>query len=332
MILNSLKSLKTVLRKEKPSGIIIVSSSTLIKKLDWAIKEMALPNAQIVEIPDGEAAKDWAVAEKLLKSFIDCNLDRNGMVIALGGGTVGDVVGFVSSVYLRGVRYVQVPTTLLAQVDSAHGGKTAIDFMDYKNQVGTFYPPIAIIIDQRFVKSLSEEQVIDGLGEVIKAGLIKDPKILDLLKGETTNSLLKSKKLESIIKRSIKVKQYYVNKDFEDNGMRQMLNFGHTFGHAVELKYGISHGRAVIIGMLLELKAFESLKMTPVSVRTKLEILLKSLGIKIDAEMKIEFESILHDKKVNGEQIYLPIVTSIGKSKMIRLDVRTLQISNKNNL
>lgn len=324
-ILNSLKSLKTILRKEKPTKIIVVSSNMLIKKLDWAIKEMDLPNTQIIEIPDGEAAKEWAVAEKLLKKFIDLKLDRNGVVIALGGGTVGDVVGFVSSVYLRGVRFVQVPTTLLAQVDSAHGGKTAIDFLRYKNQVGTFYSPIAIVIDKRFVKSLSEEQIIDGLGEIIKAGLIKDPAILDLLKNETINSLLESSGLESIIKKSIRVKRYYVNKDFKDSGVRQILNFGHTFGHAVELKYGISHGRAVIVGMLQELKIFENLKLTPVSVRSRLENLLKSLGINIDDEMKVGFESILHDKKLNGDQISLPIISSIGKAKMITLDVRTLQ-------
>jgi len=323
--LNSIEFLRAVLRKEKPTSIIIVSSKELIKKLAWAIKKINLPSATVVEIPDGEAAKEWVEIEKLLKKFISHNLDRNGIVIALGGGTVGDVVGFASSIYLRGVKYIQIPTTLLAQIDSAHGGKTAINFLGYKNQIGSFYPPVATIVDSRFIKSLSKEQIIDGLGEIIKAGFIKDPTILTLLKKETADRLPESRKLKSIIEKAIRVKQYYVNKDFKDTGLRQILNFGHTLGHTIELKYNISHGRAVIMGMLQELKIAEKSKLTPVSVRNNLETLLKSLGIKIDYKMKAEYKNILHDKKLRGNQIFLPVISYEGKARIIKLDVHKLK-------
>ena len=323
--LNSVKSLRTILHEEKPTSTIIVSSKNLVNKLAWAIKEINLPSAAIVEIPDGEAAKEWVEIEKLLKKFVSHNLDRKGIVIALGGGTVGDVVGFASSIYLRGIKYIQIPTTLLAQVDSAHGGKTAINFLGYKNQVGTFYPPIATIVDTRFIKSLSKEQIIDGLGEIIKAGFIKDPTILTLLRKETIGRLPESRKLKIIIEKAIKVKQYYVNKDFKDTGVRQILNFGHTLGHAIELKYNISHGRAVIMGMLQELKIAEKFKLTPASVKNNLETLLESLGIKIDYKMKAGFESVLHDKKLRGNQIFLPVILNKGKTQIVKLNVYKLK-------
>ena len=323
--LSSVKSIKTILRGKKPTSIIIVSSKNLINKLDWAIKEMNFPFASIIEIPDGESAKEWGEIEKLLKKFVNHNLGRNGIVIALGGGTIGDAVGFASSIYLRGVKYIQIPTTLLAQVDSAHGGKTGINFLGYKNQIGTFYSPLATIVDTRFIKSLSKEQIIDGLGEIIKAGIIKDSTILSFLKKETIDKLPASRKLLIIIEKAIKVKQYYINKDFKDTGVRQILNFGHTFGHAIELKYNISHGQAVIMGMLQELEVAEKLKLTPTSVKNNLEMLLESLGIKLDYKIKADHRSILHDKKLSGNQIFLPVILNEGKVKIIKLDAEKLK-------
>src|ERR1035437_1659532 len=249
----SLKSIHKILKVQKPSKVCLVTSKKLSKKLNWAIKEIGIKKPNIIFIPDGEKAKDWKELEKLLSKFIKINLDRKSIVIALGGGTVGDIVGFASSIYLRGIRYIQVPTTLLSQVDSAHGGKTGINFLKYKNQIGSFYLPIATIIDTRLIKSLSKEQIVDGLGEIIKAGLIKDVSILNILNKYNIKTLVKSKGLSKIIDKSIKVKEFFVGNDFKDNKLRQILNVGHTFGHAIELKYKISHGRAVIIGMVKEL-------------------------------------------------------------------------------
>lgn len=324
-VTHSLKSIHKILKQEKPSKVCLVTSKKLSKKLNWAIKEIGIKKSNIILIPDGEEAKDWKELEKLLSKFIKLNLDRKSIVTALGGGTVGDVVGFASSIYMRGIKYIQVPTTLLSQVDSAHGGKTGINFLKYKNQIGSFYLPITTIIDTRFIKSLSNEQIIDGLGEIIKAGLIKDTSILSVLKKYNIDTLIKSKYLSRIINKSIKVKEYFVNNDFKDNKLRQTLNVGHTFGHAIELKYKISHGRAVIIGMIKELAFTETLGLTKPFVKKDLLNLLKSLGIEVNQNMEVNWRIILHDKKVVGNKIILPVVKEEGKAKLVSIDLNTFR-------
>jgi len=331
-ILFSLKSINKILKQNEPSKICIVTSKNLAKKLAWAIKKIDVKKSDIIFLPDGERAKDWQELEKLLKKFSGLNLDRNSVVIALGGGTIGDITGFASSIYLRGIRYIQVPTTLLAQVDSGHGGKTGINFLGYKNQVGSFYLPIATIIDTKFIASLPKAQVINGLGEIIKAGLIKDPSILSLLKKHHLDTLTKSPNLLKIIGKSIAVKKYFVGQDFKDTKNRQRLNFGHTFGHALELKYNISHGQAIIMGMLQELSCTEALKLTPLSVRKSLLTLLKNLGLKIDTTMKPDWKTMLHDKKITGNKIMFPVIESLGKAKLISLDLKVLQRLMRQNL
>ncbi len=321
-ILYSIDSVNRILRAEKPSKVCIVTSSSLLKGLHWAIAKIDFPKIMVAFLPDGEAAKEWAELEKLLKKFIQFGLDRNSVVVALGGGTIGDVAGFASAVYLRGIRYIQVPTTLLAQVDSAHGGKTGINFLGFKNQIGSFYPPIAAVVDMRFIASLPKEQVIDGLGEIIKAGFIKDPLILGLLKKESISTILKSSQLRRIIDKTIKVKQFYERKDPKDLAARQVLNFGHTIGHAIELKYGIGHGRAIIMGMLGEMAIGEALRVTPGSVRKNLIELLKKLNISINTKMKPSWESILHDKKITGADMLFPVIEKEGRSKVIRLKLQ----------
>lgn len=296
-----------------------------MRSLGWAIREIGIKKSQIILLPDGEKSKEWGELEKLLKKFSDLNLDRTSVVIALGGGTVGDITGFAASIYVRGVKYIQIPTTLLAQVDSAHGGKTGINFNGLKNQIGTFYPPIAIIIDTRFLKSLSKEQIIDGLGEIIKAGFIKDTSILRLLERETIKTFIESKNLNKIIEKSIKVKEFYTANDFNDKNIRQLLNAGHTLGHSIELKYKISHGKAVIIGLIQELAFTESLGLSAPSLKKKLLNLLDSLNIDLNLNMEADWKMIMHDKKISGNKIAFPIIEKEGKSKLILLDLNTLK-------
>jgi len=323
-ILYSLNSLDKILKKVKPSKICVVTSEKLAKRLNWAIKEIG-PKSHIILLPDGEEAKEWKELEKLLKKFSNMNLDRSSLVVALGGGTIGDITGFAASIYLRGINYIQIPTTLLAQVDSAHGGKTGINFLGYKNQIGGFQLPIAIIVDSRFIKSLSNEQIIDGLGEIIKAGFIKDPSILSLLRKHTLVSLVASPDLPKMIRKSIAVKNHFTKRDLRDHKSRQILNVGHTIGHAIELKYKISHGKAVIIGMLQELKFAESLGLTRPTVRKNLENLLERLGIILDNDMRADWKMIVHDKKVSGKTIDFPIIKTEGKARLIKLDLKLLK-------
>jgi len=277
-------------------------------------------------IPDGEAVKEWKYVQKLLQRFVELGLDRESLVIALGGGSVGDLVGFVASLYLRGIRYIQVPTTLLAQVDSAHGGKTGVNFLGYKNQIGTVYQPLATIVDTRFLKSLAQEQIIDGLGEIIKTGLIKDPSILSFLKKEKVTTLAKNPRLLTLVKKSLAVKQFYVEKDPQEFGVRKMLNAGHTIGHAIELKNKLSHGRAVLIGLREELEMCESLGLTPRTVRKQVEDLLRSLGIQLETNLSIDLRSLKHDKKLAGNQITLPVIKKVGQSRLVKIQLSTVEM------
>jgi len=252
-------------------------------------------------------------------------LDRKGLVIALGGGSITDLVGFASSIYLRGINYVNIPTTLLGQVDSGIGGKTAINFGGYKNQVGSFYEPINIIIDVRFLKTLDKSQIVDGLAEIIKAGLIKDPTILDILKSHSLIGLKEKPTIEELISKAVKVKEYFTSRDPRDSGIRQILNFGHTVAHALELKYKLSHGQAVLIGMIEELKFGEKLGKTKPEVISHLNEIIRGLGISPETKgFIVDWGSILHDKKVLRDEITMPIIKKIGEAELINIKLDKL--------
>jgi 3-dehydroquinate synthase len=322
-IYTNLKEIRNIVAREKPSKTVLVTSRILQEKLSWAIK-LIKPHETIL-IPDGEAAKTWRCLEKLLIHFNKVGLDRKGLIIILGGGTVGDLVGFAASIYLRGIKYIQIPTTLVAQTDSAHGGKTGINFEKYKNQIGTTNSPIAIVVDQRFIKTNSHAQITDGLGEVIKYGLIKDAQIVKLLEKQKVSTLRESKDLQKIITRSIEVKNYYTSRDPLDRGIRQMLNFGHTVGHAVELKYNLGHGRAILHGMVKELEITEKLGLTKPAVRGNLLNLYKNLGIEYTANLKLDWRTIVRDKKFQGDVIDLPVVIQEGQSKLVKVKAAKLR-------
>ena len=328
IIYRSLKMLKKVSKAKKADKVVLVTSAFLARKLSWAIKEtkqLALPGFKVVLIPNGEKAKDWDVLRGLLAKFAKFRLTKRSLVIALGGGSVSDLVGFACSIYKRAaILYINIPTTLLAQVDASIGGKTAIDFEGYKNLVGSFYEPVAVFLVAGFLKSLSEEQFLDGMAEIIKAGLIKDPVILDVLDSCGMTELRKRPLLlEKLILRAIAVKEYFVKKDPKDNGARQALNVGHTIGHALELKYELSHGRAVLLGMMQELLLVEQLGIKTSEAGHRLSKTLRCLGINLDHhQFVVDRRSILHDKKIVGKEIILPVVERVGKARLVevRLD------------
>jgi len=319
-ILASLAELKSFLQKAGTERTYVVTSTELAGILGWAIEELEVPQDRVILIPDQEKAKQWSEIETLLKAFREKDIDRSCAVLALGGGSVGDPAGFAASIYLRGVPYVQVPTTLLSQVDSAHGGKTGINFAGYKNQVGSNTHPIAIVLEPRFLSSLPEARITDGLGEIIKAGLISDPSILKALSRMERSAL----DFPLLIRKTVAVKRWYVKKDPEETGVRQMLNFGHTVGHAIEAKHHITHGTAVIIGMLAELKATVAMGYTKPEVHERLEALLAHLAIVPDTTLTPDTDAMQKDKKMHGGQISLPVVLKEGKSKVIRMPLTEL--------
>lgn len=332
--INCLSSLNGILKKRKPNKVVLVTSIVLAKKLSWAVEDIRTivgKPVKLIEIPNGEAAKDLSVLQKVWLGFDRLQLNKESLILALGGGSVIDLVGLACSLYHRGIPNVNIPTTLLAQVDASIGGKTAINFNGHKNSIGAFYSPLFVIIDARFLETLGREEVVDGLAEVIKAGLVKDFSILKLLESNNLATLMQGSLAKQLISRAVAVKEYFVGVDPLDNGARQILNFGHTIGHALEIKHGLSHGRAVLLGMEEELKIGEALGKTDPEVRKFFGRILSNLGVSIGLErLVIDWESVLHDKKVSGVCIALPVVTKPGQSKLIKIRIEKLSDITRN--
>ncbi|MCX6722372.1 MAG: 3-dehydroquinate synthase [Candidatus Staskawiczbacteria bacterium] len=335
IIYHSLIRLKEIVKARKTDMVVLVTSAVLAKKLGWAIqkiKKLALPKLVIITIPDGEKAKSWENAGKLLDKFLELHLTKKSLVLAMGGGSVSDSVGFVCSIYKRkGLAYINIPTTLLAQVDASIGGKTAVNRKKIKNPAGSFYKPIAMILVSRFLGSLSRGQLIEGLAEIIKAGFVGDSTILYMLESCDTEKLLQRPTLIcKLILKAVNVKRRLVAEDFRDNGVRQFLNFGHTIGHAIELKYGLSHGVSVLIGMMRELQIFEQLGIKTTTARTRLGKLFFRFGINLDFNrFAVDVRLILHDKKISGEKIFLPVVENVGKARLVEVKLDKLMVAIK---
>lgn len=213
--------------------------------------------AEFFTIAAGEEYKNLDTVNRLYEKLIQCRFDRDDVLIALGGGVVGDLTGFTAATYLRGIRFVQIPTSLLAMVDSSIGGKTGVDFLKYKNMVGAFYQPRAVYINLTALNTLTKRQYISGFGEVIKYGLIRDEKFYAWLRENREKLHLKNlSALEEVVYKSLSYKQEIVEVDPDEKGIRALLNFGHTVGHAVEklMDFQLLHGECVAVGMAAALR------------------------------------------------------------------------------
>lgn len=212
--------------------------------------EECFPNTPIYVMKSGEKYKTFTTLEKILSAMVQAGLHRSSVLFAVGGGVVGDVGGFAAATYMRGIECIQIPTTLLAQVDSSVGGKTAVDLAGVKNVVGAFYQPSRVWIDPTFLHTLPDREIKCGVGEIVKYAALNG-KIYDLL-NENKTALTRLDFLETLIYECVKHKAGVVERDEKENGERRSLNVGHTTGHAIELKFGLSHGESVLYGMALE--------------------------------------------------------------------------------
>lgn len=260
-----------------------------------------------VKINAGEKSKDIETYQYICEELIKKNIRRNELIIALGGGVIGDISAFVASTLYRGLNFINIPTTLLSMVDSSIGGKTGIDFLGQKNILGTFYQPKLVLINLAYLKTLPSDEVKSGMGELIKHGMIGDPSLLeDLMSGEEVS--------EDIIHSSLLVKKEVVEKDPYDQKERMFLNFGHTFGHVIELKYNLKHGIAVAIGMLMALKLGIDLELTDPSCYKILESTLNNYGFDTKAYDYHEFlNEIKKDKKNLAGKLNFVLIKDIGK-------------------
>lgn len=260
----------------------------------------------------GEQSKHLSTVSDIYEALSENGFDRKDMLVALGGGVCGDITGFVAATYMRGIDFVQIPTTLLSQVDSSVGGKTGVDTKHGKNLVGAFYQPKLVLIDKNTLDTLSDHYFADGMGEVIKYGCIKDAALFEML----CNCDIKEN-IEEIIYRCLEIKRDVVNEDEKESGLRMILNFGHTFGHSIEKlsDFTLSHGECVAKGMVLITNASEKLGITEPGTAKRIENLSIKCGL--DCDMKFDLNDICehakNDKKGSGESINLILIPSIGE-------------------
>lgn len=314
--------------RPRPSKTAVILDSN-IHRLYGRVIRSALREFDPVMIPfpAGENNKTAGLALSLFSKLLSHKLDRQSVVVAFGGGVTGDMAGFVASVYLRGIPFIQVPTSLLAMVDSSIGGKTGVDAKSGKNLLGTFHQPSAVIIDPLFLKTLPPAEYRNGLAEVVKHAAIRDGKLFRLLREESERVLaLDAVLLSRIIERSCRIKADVVQKDERESGFRQILNFGHTLGHAVEQAsgYRIPHGYAVALGMAAEswisvLKG--DLKETDWSELTKV-IGLYGLWKHRPVFSRLSWRDIsraaIADKKNTAREIRCVMLAGIGRVKNAR--------------
>lgn len=274
----------------------------------------------------GEASKNGDTLNKLYEDLIKFKMDRNDLLVALGGGVVGDLTGFCAATYLRGIDYIQVPTTLLSQVDSSIGGKTAIDFMKYKNMVGAFYMPRLVYINVNTLKTLDSKQFSSGMGEVIKHGLIQDNHYYeyiwsnkDKIKNKAVNSLIE------LIYGSCLIKARVVEEDPKEKGIRAYLNFGHTVGHAIEKlsDYKLFHGECVALGMMSSLYISNKLGFVSKEEVDNVRKLLEFFDLRThldtsDFDKKAVLEATKSDKKMDNNRIKFVVLKEIGRAEINR--------------
>ncbi len=274
-------------------------------------------------IKNGEQSKNSDNYIKILNFLAKNRLTRKDALIALGGGVVGDLTGFVAGTYLRGIDFVQIPTTLLADVDSSVGGKTAIDLDEGKNLCGVFYQPKVVLCDYTTLQTLPDEIYRDGCAEVIKYGIISDKNLFDKLKNDVKTQE------EDVIQRCVYLKSDIVNKDEFDNGIRQLLNFGHTIGHAIEKcsKYTISHGSAVAIGMVLIAKASYDMGLCSKEDYKEVVDIIKMYNLPTTTSFDMEslYDVMLSDKKRAGESINLVVLKEIGNCELMKVSIEKMK-------
>ncbi len=290
------------------------------EKLMSSLKSNGFDAVKFV-FPHGEASKCHSTLLKLYDFLAENSFTRSDCLIALGGGVVGDLTGFAAATYMRGIGFVQIPTSVLAQVDSSVGGKTAVDIDGGKNLVGAFYQPQLVICDTDTLDTLSPEFFADGMAEVIKYGMIKSSELFDILANEDIKE-----NITDIIKHCVSIKAQVVENDEFEKGERMLLNFGHTLGHAIEKHYnytGITHGNAVAIGMSVFTHIAECKGMCKKGVANKLDdlILKCALPITTDVDMSILYKYSLGDKKRLANGMNIVICSDIGESATVNMSL-----------
>ncbi len=326
---NSINYLPKKIKKlcPKTKKIALIVDKKVPRKFNKILKNK-LKNYQLffLQFNANEKSKSLKSVSTFLDKLLAKNLNRSDLIISVGGGITGDVVGFIASIYKRGINFINIPTTFLAQVDSAIGGKTGVNTFHGKNLVGSFYQPKLVISDISFLNSLPKKEMICGYAEVLKHSIIKDKKFFYWLKNNSKNIFLKKiNELSYAVKKSCLIKMYFVNKDVNEKNLRMILNFGHTFAHAIEIKNNysmkISHGEAVLSGMILETRLSYLKKVCNYKTLKEIESIFQdnNLIYTYKKYSKKNYISDLipylkNDKKNEDDKINFILLKNIGKT------------------
>lgn len=307
--------------------VVIVSDKNVAKlylnPIKRQLKQMGREVSTII-IEPGEVSKSFAVAEDVLAQLTELDITRTDLVLALGGGVVGDLAGFCAATYMRGIDYVQMPTTLLAQVDSSVGGKTGINLPQGKNLVGVFHQPEMVLIDPQVLDSLDDETFATGMAEVIKYGCISSAKLFLRLLGYQYQEDLMAE-MDEIIAKCVFIKKNIVETDEKEGGLRRILNFGHTIGHVIETYFGYgeyTHGDAIAIGMYQITKMSIAEGITKPETLDNLKLIFDTYGLPYEMprmDMEQVKRILANDKKFEGNTLNLCVIPKIGKSEIVRV-------------
>lgn len=309
--------------------VMIVSDSNVYpiygKKVSDSLSAFGFEKVCSFVFDAGEQSKNLSNISAIYNALASNGFTRNDLIVALGGGVTGDMAGFAAATYLRGIDFVQIPTSLLAQVDSSVGGKTGVDIAAGKNLVGAFWQPVLVLADPLTLNTLSDKFFTDGMGEVVKYGCIKSEKLFALLESGNAKD-----NINDIITQCIAIKRDVVEKDERESGIRMQLNFGHTLGHSLEKIYnfsGLTHGEAVAVGMALITKASEENGLTQSGSYERLVNLLKKIGLPFESKTELceIIENCKNDKKSTGSAINLVLIKKIGEAFVQKTETAELK-------
>lgn len=294
---------------------------------DFIKKQLEVSRCEwsMIILPAGDTSKSFETLATIYKELINSQITREDVIVSLGGGVIGDISGFAASTFLRGVDFVQIPTTLIGQVDSSIGGKNAVNLPEGKNLVGTFYQPTYVFIDPDFVQTLSDYHMADGMAEIIKYACIADADLFsDLIRMKNYRN---ADLIESIIYRCCLIKKQIIEQDEKDQGIRMLTNFGHTLGHAIENLYDYriyGHGQAVAMGMYTITEHSEAMGLTGINTSAMLKEILVEYGLPAELPKDINIEllalSAMKDKKRRGNRMNLVLLEKIGKGYLYPIE------------
>ncbi len=336
--MKNIKQMMVWLQKKAFSQCVIVTDNTVKKHYGISLQnslEKAGCKALLISFPAGDKHKNNDIKEKIETRMFAANVDRQAVILALGGGVIGDIAGFVAATYLRGIPYIQIPTTLLAMVDSSIGGKTGINTVHGKNTIGCIYHPVAIVREMVFLKTLSKKHMLNGLIEIIKLFLTHDAQSFKYVEKNPDRILEHDEMcLSFVMKRAISIKKNIVSRDETDKNERLLLNFGHTIGHALEKysDYAIPHGVAVGYGMLAESAISVRLGLLELEKYHVIKNVLGRLGLRTEHFKKWDVDRLIlstkNDKKNKNKKTHYVLLSDLGKA-YVKEDSHTHAVDDK---